>query len=226
MIYLTGDIHGDISIRRLKTLSFIEKETLTKDDYVIIIGDFGLVWRNSNEEYYWRKWLDDKPFTTLFVDGNHENHTLLKEFPVEEWKGGKIHRVSDSILHLMRGQVFEIDGKKFFTMGGATSIDKHMRIDGISWWKEELPSHAEIDEGIENMMKHDNTVDYILSHTCSLRTNLKIDDMYDSRDNLIDFFEQYAETMFRYKHWYFGHFHDDLTLDEKHTVLYNAILKL
>lgn len=62
------------------------------------------------------EWFDESNFTTLFVDGNHENHALLDTFPVEEWHGGKIHRIKPSVIHLMRGQVFEIDGKNIFTM--------------------------------------------------------------------------------------------------------------
>lgn len=38
---------------------------------------------------WWRSWLNDRPFTTLFVDGNHENFDLLNAYPVENWHGGK-----------------------------------------------------------------------------------------------------------------------------------------
>ena len=41
--------------------------------------------------------------------------------------------ISDSICHLMRGQVFDIDGKTFFTFGGGNSIDKAWRTPGVSW---------------------------------------------------------------------------------------------
>lgn len=49
-------------------------QTMTKQDYVIICGDFGGVWDGSKREKYWLDWLEDKPFTTLFVSGNHENY--------------------------------------------------------------------------------------------------------------------------------------------------------
>ena len=48
---------------------------------------------------------------------------MLNAFPVYEWQGGKIHRVRPHVLHLMREQVFEINGTSFFTMGGAASHD-------------------------------------------------------------------------------------------------------
>lgn len=85
---------------------------------------FGGVWNRfeeSPEEKYKLDWFDEKPFTTLFVDGNHENFDRLMAYPVEKWNGGNIHRISKSVIHLMRGQVFELEGKTIFTFGGASS---------------------------------------------------------------------------------------------------------
>ena len=98
MIYITGDCHGD----------------------------FGGVWNKDEEnnmETMVLDWLECKSFTTLFVDGNHENFDCLYAYPVEMWRGGKIHRIRPSVIHLMRGQVFELAGKKIFTFGGASSHD-------------------------------------------------------------------------------------------------------
>lgn len=59
MIYVTGDTHGDIDIQKLTTLKFPEQKTLTKDNYML-------------------KWFNDKPYTTLFIDGNIDNkHTVV-----------------------------------------------------------------------------------------------------------------------------------------------------
>lgn len=120
MIYITGDIHG--SPERLGVHSFYEQKEMTRDDIVIICGDFGMVWEESGEsasEQYWLKWLEDKPFTTLFVCGNHENFDRLYQYPVKEWHGGKVHEIRPHVLHLMRGEVFDIEGLKFFAFGGA-----------------------------------------------------------------------------------------------------------
>ena len=124
MIYITGDCHADF--RRFNTDNFSEQNEMTKNDYVIICGDFGGVWDKDEEssgEKWWMDWLESKPFTTLFVDGNHENFDRLYSYPVEKWRGGKIHRIRPSVIHLMRGQVFTIEGKKIFTFGGAKSHD-------------------------------------------------------------------------------------------------------
>lgn len=102
-VYATGDCHG--TFRRFGRKYFPERANMSRDDFVIICGDFGGLWESSEEENYWLDWLNDKPWTTLWVDGNHENFTLLSEFPLEMWHGGMVHRIRPNILHLMRGHV-------------------------------------------------------------------------------------------------------------------------
>ena len=86
-VYATGDCHG--TFRRFGRKYFPEQANMSRDDFVIICGDFGGLWESSEEENYWLDWLNDKPWTTLWVDGNHENFTLLSKFPLEmcmeEW---------------------------------------------------------------------------------------------------------------------------------------------
>ena len=80
MFLVTGDIHGLRSVEDIQRLSTAHQELfdmMTKEDYLIIAGDFGLVWDSSVEEIQLQQWLEDRPFTTLFVDGNHENFDLL-----------------------------------------------------------------------------------------------------------------------------------------------------
>ena len=120
-IFITGDTHGDFT--RFKKKIFYEQAELTKDDCVMIAGDFGGIWDGGAEERHWLDWLEAKPFTTLFVSGNHENFDMLAEFPIEDWHGGRVQRVRPSVIHLMRGQIYDIQGRTFFTMGGASSHD-------------------------------------------------------------------------------------------------------
>jgi hypothetical protein len=44
MIYVTGDTHGRKDIDKLYASCFPEGQTLTREDYVIICGDFGALW--------------------------------------------------------------------------------------------------------------------------------------------------------------------------------------
>ena len=156
MIYVTGDCHGNY--RRFATEIFPEQKEMSKDDYVIICGDFGY-WDESKEQKYWMKWLDSKPFTTLWIDGNHENFDLLKKQKAVKWHGGNVQFIQPSVIHLMRGQIYELEGLKIFTFGGAKShdisggiletsdprfrakrkkLDKNQelyRINHVSWWE-------------------------------------------------------------------------------------------
>ena len=105
---------------------------LSREDFVIICGDFGLVWQDCAEERRWLNWLEEKPWTTLWVDGNHENFDRLHTYPATEWHGGKIQKITPHIFHLCRGQVFQLENRRIFTMGGAESRDKEYRRAGVS----------------------------------------------------------------------------------------------
>jgi len=226
MIFVTGDTHIPHDIRKLNTKNFPFQSRLSKRDFLIICGDFGGVWsRNSDEDKYWIDWLDKKNFTTLFVDGNHENFDLLEEYEVKEWNGGKVHFIRDSVIHLMRGQVFMIDGLKFFTMGGGTSVDKDTRTEGKSWWKQEIPSEEEFSEAFVNLEINDWEVDYVITHTTSGFIMEKM--CYIKEESQLNRFFNLLYRKLKYKHWYFGHFHDDVEYsDEKHTLMYGKIIKI
>lgn len=231
MILITGDIHGSIDIDKLDPEVNPELGELTKDDYVIIVGDFGLVWDNGENDLYWRNWLENMPYSVLFLDGNHENFDLLNELPEERWNGGRVHRLSDHILHLMRGQLFDIDGHTFFTFGGADSHDKDYRTEGQDWWPQELPNDEELAEARQTLTDCGFKVDYILTHCAptSVQRELilvKNDDSY-SRNRLTEFLEGVKERT-RYKHWFCGHYHIDFTstFDPKLDVMYNYFIEL
>lgn len=223
MIFVTGDTHGSLDIHKLNTTSFYQKE-LSKQDYVVILGDFGLLWNNSGEDKYWLDWLNKKNFTTLFVDGNHENFDLLNSFEIDTWCGGKVHKIRDSIIHLMRGQVFSIDGYKIFTMGGAASIDKAYRKVGLTWWKDEIPSQDEMSEGLENLALSNWKVDFVFTHTTSNRIMETM--KYVKEKNVLNDYFDMLQVHVHYNHWYCGHLHCNETVMEKHTVLYEKIIRI
>lgn len=246
MIFLTGDTHFNHDIHKLTSSNFVQGKKLTKKDYVIILGDFGLLWyndSNNSEEKYWKKWLSQKPWTTLFVDGNHENHSRLLALPMVEKFGGNVGVVNDSIFHLKRGEIYEINHEVFFTMGGAYSIDKANRQEGISWWKEEQPSYAEYEYGLSNLEKYNWKVDYILAHNCPrivteeyLTTmglgmgngliKTEFDYYVEKMDSIAKYFDEVVKKT-KFKKFYYGHFHDEWTSkDEKYVMLYNNIVPL
>ena len=235
MIYITGDTHG--TFKRINSRNIPTWTSMTRDDYLIICGDFGGVWDTtvSDEEYRNMMELAHCPFTILFVDGNHENFDRLERYPVVEFCGGKAHKIKDNIYHLMRGEYYEIDGKTFWVFGGARSHDisdgildfdeipigkeietlrlwndtkRFFRIKNISWWEREMPSKEEMDYGRKNLEKHGNKVDYIITHDAPTYVASRLIRGRFEKDNLTDFLEEIAgRTSFR--GWFFGHYHKD-----------------
>lgn len=127
----------------------------------------------------------------------------------------------------MRGQVYTIDGRKFFTMGGAESHDKIYRTEGKSWWPQEMPSQEEYDEAIKNLDAVEGKVDYIISHECDSETLLKIS-FYFEGNALTRFLYHLKHSPYNleYKHHYFGHHHMDKNFGDKETCLYQKIIEL
>lgn len=222
MIYITGDIHREQDIHKINPREFTVGNSLTENDYVIICGDFGCicgdfgcVWDGSTGDNFWLKWLDSLPWNTLFIDGNHENFDVLNTYPVEEYKGGKVHRIRSKVFHLMRGEVFNIDGYKFFTMGGGFSHDVNYRTEHKNWWKDEICTIEEAKHAFATLEKNNWEVDYILSHDTysshplahKYETDMALygDDYYDLHDCL-----ETVEKKTDYKMWFSGHYHDDM----------------
>ena len=226
MIYITGDIHGNYDIHKLKSKNFSEGKDLTRDDYLIICGDFGLIWENSEEELYWRDWLENKPWTTLWIDGNHENFDLLEEYPEEEWHGGMIQKISDHVYHLCRGYVFEIDGLKVFAFGGAESHDKEYRRYGESMWIQEMPTDAEMERGISSLEAAEWKVDIVITHSLPSDIQELIFSDYEYETNSLTDFLYEIDSRLEFGLWFSGHYHRSMSCDDKHFLLYNDIIRL
>lgn len=250
-VYVTGDCHAEF--RKFSTDNFLEQKEMTRDDYVIVCGDFG-IWHDTPEEEYWLDWLSKKPFTLLFVDGNHENFDRLYggEFPVVEFCGGQAHQIRDNIFHLMRGYVFDLCGKKFFAFGGASSHDiddgildeadfydykefrntinrwynegKMFRINHISWWKQELPTEEEMQFGLKTLEENENKVDFIISHCCPQQVASLFSHGCYQPDDLTRYFNVVADTV-DFSRWFFGHYHDNQTVISKFIMLYEQIVR-
>lgn len=226
---------------------------MTRDDFVIVCGDFGL-WHDNKTERWWLNWLEEKSFTVLFVDGNHENFDrLYSEFDVVDFHGGKAHKIRENIYHLMRGYVFDLCDKKFFAFGGASSHDiddgildrkdfqsdrelvneynrrtrrgEMLRINHISWWKEEMPSPEEMDFGLKTLKDNKNNIDFIVSHCAPSHVAASISAGTYKPDMLTNYFETISQTV-NFKKWFFGHYHNDIAVDDKYILLYDQIIRI
>ena len=224
-IYVTGDTHHKSDIEKLHDSVWFYENEIPLNDYVIICGDCGALWFGDERD---KSLLDDfyskLNCKVLFVDGNHENFNALERYDVEVWNGGRVHKIRENIYHLMRGQVYNIEGITIFTFGGAKSIDKTYRKFNVDWWQQEMPNEIEYQSALNNLAKVGYKVDYVLSH-CAATSTIKRLNLLFGNDELTDWFEE-LEKRLEYKHWYFGHYHMDIIIDDKHTCLYNWIVKI
>ncbi|MDR1733573.1 MAG: metallophosphoesterase [Oscillospiraceae bacterium] len=223
MLYITGDTHGD-----LDRFESPEMRKVKKGDTLFIAGDFGFVWDDSAAFQAKLKKLAKKKYTIAFIDGTHENFSLLNAYPVEEWCGGKVHRIADNIVHLMRGQVFTVEEKKIFALGGGLSQDFDLRDIDDAQASLELPSKAELMEAAENLGEAAGVVDFILTHepTGHVKAFLRLKDqniLSGDPTALGEYLEELAKVC-KFKRWYFGSMHLDKVISSTHTAVYRKVL--
>lgn len=191
MIYVTGDTHGRHDVAKLHARQWPEGQELSRDDYLVILGDFGAIWDWGAGDHELLAWYESQPWTTLFADGNHENFDLIDAFEVSEMFGGRVQVVPGypHVIHLMRGEVYELpvargaaarggeacgaavrgeadrgETVRCFVMGGAPSIDRIWRVEGRSWWPREEPDESEYDNATRNLEAAGWSVDYVFTH--------------------------------------------------------------
>lgn len=227
-IGITGDTHGELNFSRVYQA---KRENIT---HLIVCGDFGYIWNGNYKEQKQLDYLNKIGVQILFVDGNHENHELLNNHPISTMYGGKVHRIRDNIIHLMRGEIYTINHKKYLAFGGANSVDieyydiygnKKRRIQGKDWWKEEKPNNSDKQNAFDNLEKHNFTVDYVLTHTCHSPGAYYLLNKPDP-DDVSDFLN-FLRNKINYKYWFFGHFHRNYDIKElKSCCLYDKIITI
>ncbi len=203
MVYVTGDMHGEIERFRTR-----EIKKLKTGDTLLVCGDFGFIWDGTKQERATLQKLSRLPFQIAFLDGCHENFDLLNRYPVENWNGSEVHRIASNIVHLMRGRVYTIEKRTFFAFGGGHSHDYEMRSDTENWWEQEQPSLAQIQYAIKTLQEYGNMVDYIITHEppASLKDCLGSDVF--QRLEIHTFFEDVIRVC-KYRKWFFGKCHVD-----------------
>ena len=224
MVYITGDTHGDISWFKNPKL-----KKLGEKDILIVCGDFGFLWDiNNPKEQKNLEALKSKKYTICFVDGAHENFDILNSYTPYRWKGGNAHKIADNIFHLMRGEIFTLDGKTFFVMGGGESDDRDMREDGISWWEDEMPNGEEIKNAEDNLKTAEYKVNYILTYEAPAiaKDFMKLHTKEAARITPLNTYLQNLTKSVDYYHWYFGSLHTDKQISKKMTAVFNQIYEI
>lgn len=230
MIYITGDTHANQTkwVRELEPM-------LSAGDLLIVAGDFGIGFWNGR---YWSEELffdhiAEQPYTVAFLDGNHENFDKLNVCPVGQWNGGRVHFLRPNLVHLMRGEVYDLEGSSVFVFGGGYSMDRYRRVPGESWWPQEMPTEDEYENGRRNLERVGHRVDCILTHTAPTETvyylstlrSLGIHGNVMEERPLTAFLDEVQHGT-SYERWYFGHFHIDLELWRGQTAMLSTLREL
>ena len=232
MNYITGDTHGD----QRAWLEYVEP-LLSSGDRIFIPGDCGIGrWFGPMTEDAFYDHIEQQPYTLLLIDGNHEDFDRLNAYPIESWCSGKVHRIRRNILHLMRGEIFIIDGERFFVLGGGFSRDKARQLALKTWSKQELPSQEELDHAERNLRElraQNKPLDYIITHTAPpdavqyLAAIPKYGISFDiSKEYQLAIALKKIQAEWNVKKWYFGHYHVDRELFGDQIALSHAIREL
>lgn len=239
MIYVTGDTHG--SFARVKDCIDIVRRK--GGQYLIILGDFGLIWevsdrgihKESRRNCILSKYAEARGVQVLFIDGNHENFNRLLAFPKVDKFGAVVGQIEENIFHLQRGYVYTVENNQIFTMGGGISIDKNQRQENVSWWPQEMQSKAEQDRALDTLDACNWKVDYILTHSAPMQAASMLNKTLtqsgyygELKMNTLSAESKFHSVVYEratFKGWYFGHYHQDYDSGNLH-VLYTRVLPL
>lgn len=195
----------------------MSKTKLDSNDHLLILGDAGIIW-DEIDHHEVRDYYNNLPCTTLFLDGNHENFDLLDAYPVTEQYGGKVHRISDKITHLMRGEVYLIENKTIFVFGGGYSAKKKDGTSPVFIWEREMPNDTEYTNGLRNLEKVRNRVDFIMTHVAPTEiATIMGKSPIDEEMELNDYLSRISSHG-EFSEWYFGHYHTDEDHGKYHAI--------
>ena len=222
MLYVTGDMHGDES-----RISKTRLNMLKKGDTLIVCGDFGFLWDDSPKEKAIRKKLEKRDYTICFVDGTHENFALLNSFPIVDWNGGLAHQIQSNVYHLMRGQMYKIDGERVFTMGGGESPEADILAGERSENdKAAMPTDREMLDGVNRMEQSGFSCDYIITHEppSKIKEFLLLGENTPLRVTALSAYFDELQTQCSYKCWFFGSMHTDKYISASQCAVFKVII--
>ena len=219
-LFITGDLHCPLDIEKLEV--FNNSNILDESDILVILGDAGLLWDGSEERMEWIKKIENYPFTTFVVAGNHENYDMIERLPKVLKYGAAARKVHSKLFYDVRGSVYNFNGRKCLTVSGGNSIDKERRTIGVSWWPQEQITLNDVDMAKRNLSLYDNKVDYILTH---VGTRNVVESFGFTPDSCVLAMDEILRDVI-YKHHYFGHYHLDENVSKKQTILYDNFVEL
>jgi Icc-related predicted phosphoesterase len=216
IIHAIGDVHGE--------WNHLNKHIdIYKPDILFICGDFGW-WPHFHGSTKfdgsgkpWNQYGIINPSTKIYwCDGNHENHDDLDNLVS---KHGIIPiEIMKDVYYMPRGSVLTINNKNVLFFGGANSIDKNSRIQGVTWWPQEVISYTDF-QRIGDIYTE---IDVVVSHTCpesvfdhdAFKKKVSHYELENdpSRTALQAILEIYHPSV-----WVSGHWHDNMNMQINNT---------
>ena len=185
-IRFIGDVHGNWKKY---------KKIINDCDTSIQVGDFGVGFVSKITEQV----HSNPPYDHMakgdhrFIRGNHDNPGVCKKHPFWIPDGTIVHN-------------------KIFCIGGAKSIDAHMRTEGYNWWVNEELSYKEfliLCDAYEKLkppiiVAHEmpESLTYIVCSKCNMT---KYDDPSITRQFLDNILEIHKPDLFIHGHWHVNH---------------------
>lgn len=166
-IGVAGDWHGNTAwatraVRKMTALLPADGPRL-----IVHLGDFGIWPGPGGQEYLARldAALAEAGAELSFVDGNHEDFTQLAR--LQPGPDGRA-QVTERIFHLPRGHRWRWHGRDWLALGGAVSLDRAGRTEGVDWWPEEEITLRQAGSVIDA-----GPADVMVTHECPDRPGLR-----------------------------------------------------
>ncbi len=218
MICVIGDTHGDYS-----RFSHKKIKALKKGDYLVICGDFGFIWDGSDKEKPVLKKIGSKRYTTLFLAGSHDNYDLLEQYPEEDFLGGRARNICGNLYMLSSGYIFDIGEKKAFAFGGGQAVDIEARMENSTWWEQELPDEAKLEEGSRRIAEAGGRVDCIFTHEppASLAEFLQTGTPSVQPTSRLNIYFDKMKNEVQFDMWFFGKLHKNKLIPSRYAAVFD-----
>ena len=220
MILITGDVHGDV-----KRFSDKALKRLKKGDFLIVCGDLGLVWNGSDKEKRLLKRLGRRKYNILFVEGAHENFDELENYPTEDWNGGITRQISGNLRQLVRGHIFDLQGKKVFAFGGGSGElnGGNAPCSEETALRYESPPGDELDAAARRLEQAGNEVDIVVSYEPPITMAEFLDQSVSATDMVGIFLDKTREKI-KFRVWFFGKHHLNKKIPPRFIAVFDSVI--
>lgn len=224
MIYITGDMHGNIEqLHRV-----MNKINIKEDNTLIVLGDFGGNYYCNKKDNPFKNAVQEYNINLFVIRGNHDANPDIVCHPEYRYDNfGEVDDNFNNIFYARNSCIYNIQGFKFLVLGGAYSVDKWYRLEhGYRWFTDEQMTLEEQQIFLQNAP---DKVQNILSHTCpypNIPKHLFLPQVdQNTVDTSMELFLSEVKCKVKYDNWFFGHYHANEQIEKNMYMLYDGVIK-